>query len=219
MPTVNERIILCDQGSKEWFDARMACVTSCRVADVIHKYQRASKAGEESTTRANMRFEVLCEKLSGKASEHFVSQWMEEGKEKESLARAEYELRFDVMVEQVGFVYHPTIKFAGASPDGLVDDDGLIEIKCPKMETHLKYVIADAIPDDYLPQMLWQLACEDTRLWIDFVSYHPDVPEPYNLFIKRLDRTKEVQQVIAGMELEVVQFLAEVEEMAARFKR
>jgi hypothetical protein len=79
---------------------------------------------------------------------------------------------------------------AGASPDGLVGEDGLIEIKCPRLDTHLQYLADDEIPEEYLPQMLWQLACTE-RQWIDFVSYHPDCPEPYRLFVKRLDRTKE----------------------------
>ena len=213
---VSERIVICEQGGADWFNARMGCVTSSRVADCIAKLKR--KEGE-AACRRDMRFEIVCEMLSGKPTEHYVSRWMKEGKEKEPLARAEYELRYGVTVEEVGFVYHPTIKYAGASPDGLIGDDGLLEIKCPKIETHLKYLIDDTIPEEYLPQMLWQLSCTDDRLWNDFVSYCPDVPEPYQLFRKRLDRTIEAQQTIAAMELEVQQFLSEVDAMLAEIRQ
>jgi len=205
----------CEQGSAEWFAARCGNVTSCRVADAIAKLK---KKDGEAAVRRNLRFEIACEMLTGKNSEHYVSRWMEEGKEKEPLARCEYEVRNDVFVEQVGFVYHPTIKNAGASPDGVVGEDGMIEIKCPKVETHLEYLINGEIPEDYLPQMLWQLACCDERQWIDFVSFHPDVPEPYQLFVKRLERTEEVNCAIEGMEAEVKQFLSEVQLMISGLK-
>lgn len=221
MIAIDDRIVRCTQGSSEWFQARLLCVTSSRAAAATAKRKRvkAGEPAEELACRWKLKLELLAENLAGRAPNHYVNEWMEEGREKEPLARVEYEMRRDVTVEQVGFVYHPTIRSAGASPDGLVGDDGMIEIKCPKLDTHLDYLVKEEIPDKYLPQMLWQLACEDTRSWIDFVSYHPDIPEPNNLFIKRLERTKEAQQFIAGMELEVVQFLSEVDELAARFKR
>jgi len=167
--------------------------------------------------RTSLRWELVSELLTERAAEHFVSQWMEVGKEREPLARSEYSARHDAMVETVGFAYHPTIKYAGASPDGLVSN-GLIEIKCPKIETHLQYLIDDKIPDEYLPQMVWQLACVPDAEWNDFVSYHPDLPEDYQLFVKRLPRNKEVEQLIAYYNLEVEQFNQEVQKVLAELK-
>lgn len=194
------------QGSQAWFDARLGCVTSSRVADAIAKLKR--KEGE-SAARRNLRYEILCELLTKKPSEHYVSTWMEQGKENEPLARTEYELAKGVEVEQVGFVYHNTIKMAGASPDGLVGDDGLIEIKCPKTSTHLEYLIAAKVPEDYKPQMFWQMACTD-REWCDFVSYDPRLPEDLQLLVVRLPRDAER---IAEMEKAVEEFLFEVDQM------
>jgi predicted phage-related endonuclease len=212
-------LVDCIQGDAVWFKCRLGCVTSSRVADAIAKRKRVKEGekSEELAGRRRVRFELMCELLSQKPAAHYVSEWMDQGREREPIARIEYENATGASVEQVGFVYHPTIKMAGCSPDGIVGDDGLLEIKCPKIETHLQYLIDDIVPEAYLPQLLWQMACCE-RQWVDFVSYHPDMPEEYQLFIKRLERTKEVDAVIRGMELEVVQLLAEVDEEIERVK-
>lgn len=199
-------VIDCVQGSQAWFECRLGCVTSSRVADAIAKLKR--KEGE-SAARRNLRYEILCELLTKKPSEHYVSRYMEEGKENEPLARTAYELQKDVIVEQVGFVYHNTIKMAGASPDGLVGEDGLIEIKCPKTSTHLEYLICAAVPEEYKPQMLWQMACTG-RQWNDFVSYNPRLPEDLQLLVVRLPRDG---NRITEIEASVVEFLEEVDQM------
>ena len=197
-----------EQGSPVWLQARCGSVTSSRVADVLAK----RKDGKEAAARRDLRYELVCEQLTGRISDNYVSKYMKDGIEREPLARAEYELRNGVYVEQVGFVCHPTIKLAGCSPDGLVGGDGLIEIKCPKPETHLEYLLSGEIPADYLPQIRWQLACTGCE-WCDFVSYHPDLPDACQLFVKRLLRDKENDAIIRGMELEVTHFLAQVAEM------
>lgn len=204
----------CEQGSAEWFQWRLGCVTSSRVADAVAKLKK--KEGE-SSARRRLRFELACELLTKRASDNFVSAWMERGTQLEPLARAEYELRNGVYVEQVGFVTHPTIKMAGASPDGLVGDSGLIEIKAPKIENHLQYILDDKVPEDYMPQMLWQMDCCE-RQWNDFVSYCPELPEGLDLFVKRLERTKEADAVIQGMRVEVEQFLGEVDTLLAKLQ-
>lgn len=209
-------VVDCIQGDAVWFKNRLGCVTATRAAAAIAKPKR--KETGELAVRRNLRFELLEELLTNKPSQHYISLWMEEGREKEPLARQEYEGATNTPVEQVGFVYHPTIKMAGASPDGLVGEDGLLEIKCPKISTHLQYLLDGTVPEDYLPQMLWQMACCE-RQWCDFVSYHPDLPEQYQLFIKRVHRTTEADAVIAGMELEVIQFLKEVDEMYANLRK
>lgn len=199
------------QGSKEWFDIRRGCVTSSRVADAVAKLKR--KEGE-AAVRRNLRLELVGEILTGKASEHYVSQYMEEGREREPLARTEYEILTGNAVQQVGFVCHPTIKMAGCSPDGVVGEHGLIEIKCPKLTTHIDYLVGGSVPEEYMPQMFWQMACCEAQ-WNDFVSYHPDLPDPYRLLICRLKRNEEI---IAAMNAEVEQFLAEVQEMVESLK-
>jgi hypothetical protein len=205
----------CVQGDANWFKCRLGCVTSSRLADVIAKLKR--KEGE-AACRRDMRWEIVCEMLTQKPTENYVSRWMKEGTEKEPLARAEYEIRNNCSVAQVGFIYHPTIKMAGASPDGLVGNSGLVEFKCPRIETHLQYLIDGVIPEDYIPQIIWQLACDPDREWVDFVSYHPEVPEDYQVFQKRLNRTKEVQALIGAYELEVEQFLKECEGTLEKLK-
>lgn len=216
IPAVDSRMVFCEQGSKEWFDCRLGSMTSSRVADGTAKRKRvkAGEVAEEMACRRDMRFELVLERLTGKATEHYVSRWMKEGKEKEPLARTEYEIATDCTTEQVGYIYHPTLKWAGASPDGLVGDDGLVEIKCPSVYTHLEYLLSGEIPEDYQKQMLWQMACSE-RQWCDFVSYSPDVPQEYQLFIVRLERD---DKSISGMTLEVEQFLADVDKTLAELK-
>lgn len=216
MPAITERIIRCEQGSKEWFDARCGCLTASRIGSAIAKLK--CKEGE-AAERRKLRYEILGEQLSGNPSKHVVTDYMERGIQLEGLARVEYGLAYSLSVEEVGFVYHPEIKFAGCSPDGLVDEDGLVEIKVPKLETHLEYRDRDEIPEDYLPQMLWQLACCDDRKFNDFFSFCPELPDKYQRFRKRLERTDEVQAVIRGMEAEAVQFLADVENLKAALER
>ncbi len=203
-----------DQRSPEWFKWRLGVVGASRVKDAIAVLKR--KDGESEARRA-LRFELAVERLTGKTAEHFVSEYMQQGIDREPLARTEYENATGRTVESIGFVLHPTIKMAGASPDGLVGEDGLLEIKCPKTTTHLKYIVEDTVPDEYLPQVLWQLACTE-RQWVDFVSYDLDLPEPYGLFIKRLERNDEVNSVIRGMEIAVDQFLSEVDLLLLNLK-
>lgn len=205
----------CEQGSKEWFDARLGCATSSRIADIVAKRKRGT---EELACRVNLRWELVGEFITGKPTEHYVSRWMKEGKEKDPLARTEYEIRNNVTVETIGFCYHPAIKYAGASPDGLVGERGLVEFKCPTLQTHLEYLANDVIPDDYLPQLTWQLACDPEREWVDFVSYHPDMPDEYKIFQKMMHRTAEVDALIAAYNLEVEQFNSEVQAVLKTIK-
>ena len=197
-------IISETQRDAEWFAVRLGCLGSSRIAAAIGKRKRSS---EELQARADLRIEMAVERVTGKTSEHYVSQWMERGTELEPLARAAYELRREVEVTQVGFVLHPEIAWAGCSPDGLVDDDGLVELKVPKPTTHAQYLLGEYVPSEYQPQMMWQMAVTG-RKWNDFVSYCPDFPEPLDLMICRLPRN---QALIEEMEAEAKKFLQEVE--------
>lgn len=194
------------QGSVEWLMARCGCVTASRI-DVV-----CMKKGKTTAAREKYKLEVLTEVLTGRVTEHFVSQAMEWGIENEGTARTSYELTTDVEVEKVGFVLHPTIKRSGASPDGLVGDSGLVEIKCPNTTTHLEYLLAEDVPEQYIPQIMFQMACTG-RQWCDFCSFDPRLPQEFGLFIIRLHRNEEV---IASMEKEVEQFIVEVNLMAEK---
>lgn len=199
------RIIECDQGSQAWFEARIGKLTGSIIADAVAKRKRGD---EELACRLNLRYDLATERVIHKPLEHFVSKWMEFGKEMEPMARAAYEIRKDVRTRQVGFVLHPSVEWSGASPDGLLDSDGgLVEFKCPKNTTHFRYLNAGVVPEEYIPQMMWQMACCPGREWNDFVSYCADFPEPLDLFICRLPRDEER---IKGMEAEAQKFLQEV---------
>lgn len=195
-----------EQGSPEWFAARKGCVTGSHIADVVMKRKRGEG---ELAVRHNYKMQLVAERLSGLTTTTFVSSDMEWGTKTEPLARAAYEINRDTAVDRIGFVYHPTIKWAGASPDGLIGDLGLCEIKCPKTETHLEYILADIVPVEYRPQMYWQMECCE-REYDDFISYDPRLPENLQLFVCRLERDADIQ---AEMRSEVEKFLSEVEDI------
>ena len=196
-----------EQLSEEWFSARLGRVTASRVADVIAK----TKSGY-SASRANYMAELIVERLTGNRVDSFVSSAMMWGTNTEPLAREAYESRTGVLVEEVGFVPHPTIPMAGASPDGLVGGDGLIEIKCPNTATHIDTLLNKEAPAKYVTQMQWQMACSG-RDYCDFVSYDPRLPTNIQMFKKRIIRDNEI---IAELEKEVSKFLDEVDDKVER---
>lgn len=191
-----------EQGSADWFAIRLGKVTASRVSDVIAR----TKSGP-SASRANYAAQLIAERLSGEVAESFSNFAMQWGTDQEPDARLAYEFRTDAEVEQIAFVPHPTIEMSGASPDGLVGADGLVEIKCPNTATHLETLITGTIPGKYETQMLWQMACTG-RQWCDFVSYDPRLPENMRLFVKRLPRD---DARIAELESEVTGFLFEID--------
>jgi len=199
----NMMIELMEQGTDEWFAIRIGKVTASRVADVIAK----TKSGY-SASRDNYMAQLVCERLTGQKGESFTNAAMQHGTETEPLARAAYEALKDVLVDEVGFVPHPTIKMTGASPDGLVGDDGLIEIKCPNTATHIETLLSESVPTKYYTQMQFQLACTG-REWCDFVSFDNRLPEELQLFVKRVPRD---EMYIKLMEAEIVQFIAELDD-------
>ena len=139
---------------------------------------------------------------------------MQHGTDTEPEARSAYEFYHSVTVEQVAFVPHPTITDAGCSPDGLVGDDGLVEIKCPQTAAHLETLLGRAVPGKYELQMQFQMACTD-RSWCDFVSYDPRMPESMRLFVKRLHRD---EKRITELETEVAAFLGELSAKIAQLE-
>ena len=191
-----------NQRTPEWFAERAGKVTASRISDVLAKI----KTGE-AATRANYRAQLVAERLSGKPGESFSNAAMEWGTNTEPLARAAYESDRGVLITEVGFIPHPRIKNSGASPDGFLDAEALIEIKCPNTATHLDYLKRQEVPEKYKPQMAWQLACTD-RTFCDFVSFDPRLPEKYQLFVATYRPAK---TYIAELEAEVEKFLSEVD--------
>lgn len=195
-------IELMEQGSDAWFNIRIGKVTASRVADVLAK----TKTGY-STTRDNYMAQLVCERLTGQKGESFTNAAIQHGTETEPLARAAYEARYDVLVDEVGFVPHPSIIMAGASPDGLVGEDGLIEIKCPNTATHIETLLSESVPNKYYTQMQFQLSCT-RRKWCDFVSFDNRLPTELQMFVKRVPRD---DMYIKLIEDEIVKFLAELD--------
>ncbi len=195
-----------EQGSEAWFHIRCGRVTASRVADIIAK----TKSGP-SASRANYLAQIVVERLTGNVEASYTNAAMQWGIDKEPEARAAYRFREDADVVETDFVLHPEIFMAGASPDGMVGEDGLIEIKCPNSATHIETLRSEVIPEKYVTQMLWQMACTG-RQWCDFASYDPRFPEAMRLFVKRLPRD---DARIAELEQAVRDFIAEAEETCA----
>jgi putative phage-type endonuclease len=197
------------QGSDAWFAARLGKVTASRVCDVVAK----TKTGW-GASRANYAAELIAERLTGVTAPSFMNDAMRWGTETEPRARDAYAQHLDLFVEQIGFVDHPEVAMSGASPDGLVGADGMVEIKCPNTATHLDTLDSGAIPAKYVTQIQWQLACTG-RAWCDFVSYDPRLPPEMALFVKRLDRDV---SMIVDLETEVSAFLRELGERVERLR-
>jgi putative phage-type endonuclease len=192
-----------EQRSNAWFEARLGRVTASRVADVIAK----TKSGY-SASRDNYMAQLICERLTGQQGESFTNAAMTWGTETEPLARSAFEAYADVMVEEVGFVPHPSIEMSGASPDGLVGLFGMLEIKCPNTATHIDTLLSQTVPGKYITQMQWQMRCCE-RQWCEFVSFDPRLPQDLQLFVKRVEFDPEY---VAMLEKEVIQFLAELDD-------
>lgn len=190
------------QGSEDWFKARLGKVTASRVSDVIAK----TKTGW-GASRKNYLAELVAERLTGVPAESYTNAAMKWGIDTEPQARAAYEFFRDSSVTEVGFVQHPKIAMSGASPDGLIGNEGLLELKCPNTATHIDTLLAKAIPDKYLVQMQWQMACA-ARTWCDFASFDPRMPEDLRLFVARVHRD---EKRIAELEDVVRAFLAELD--------
>jgi len=202
--------IQCEQHSAQWYDLRLGKVTASRVADVMSFLKNGANKGKSSQAREEYKFELLQEALTGQTAEHYVSAAMQFGIENEILAKEAYSSATGNEIESIGLVLHPHIPRSAASPDGLIGDDGLVECKVPTTKTHLGYFLGEVVPEDYKPQMLWQMACTG-RSWCDFVSYDPRLPSEFNFFSIRFERDEEA---IAEMEKQVEQFIAELNTMA-----
>lgn len=197
---------MSEQRTEEWFADRLGKVTASRIADVMMK---PTTAGYQ-----NYRAQLICERLTGQPTETFTSAAMQHGTDTEPQARAFYEMEMGLDVVEVGFIPHPKLEWTGASPDGLVGDTGLIEIKCPQPATHIKTLTGAKIDRKYLLQMHWQMICTG-RDWCDFVSFSPALPAEMQMHRERVELNAELaEEITAG----VTTFLAEVDAACLNLK-
>jgi putative phage-type endonuclease len=196
------------QGTDDWLLSRVGKVTASRMADLMAR----TKSGW-GASRGNYLAELLCERLTGGCAPRFLNDAMRWGTEQEPFARQAYAQRFEDVLE-VGFIDHPEIAMSGASPDGYVGTDGLVEIKAPNSATHIETLETRRIPEKYVLQMTWQMACTG-RAWCDFVSFDPRLPPSMQLFVQRVERDV---SLVLELEHEVSAFLQELDAKVARLR-
>lgn len=189
-----------EQRTDEWYVARLGRATASNFGKVLAKI----KTGE-AADRRNYRAQLVIERLTGNRQEGYSNAAMQWGTEQEPFARIAYMADRGVDVQEVGFIQHATL-MAGCSPDGLIADDGLIEIKCPVSATHIETLKTQHMPLEHMPQVQGQMWIAG-REWCDFVSYDPRMPEKLQMFVQRIPRD---DQYIKALAFEIERFLEEV---------
>lgn len=197
------------QGSSAWFAFKAGKVSASQISHVVARTKHGWAA-----SRANYMAQLLCERLTGVKEEGYTNAAMQWGIDKEPDARDAYMFLTDNEVQEVGFIDHPSIEMTGASPDGLVLNAGMLEIKCPNTATHLNTFLKGKIDGKYYDQMQWQMECAQ-REWCDFVSFDPRLPEEYQLYKKRVNRDDER---IGFLKSNVILFNEELNEMIVSLK-
>lgn len=200
-----------EQRTEEWFTIRLGKVTASSLFKVLAR----TKTGY-GADRANYMTQLVLERVTGNRAESYTNASMQWGIDQEPFARAAYEASRGVMVDEIAFVPHPCIKMSGASPDGLVGDRGMVEIKCPDSKTALECWLSDnPVESKYMAQMQWQMRCAD-RDWCDYVVFDPRMPLKAQLFVDRVERDDDW---IAATEVEVLKFLDEVDAKVAALNK
>ena len=198
------------QGSAQWLFDRVGYCTGSRFGDVIKKL----KSGKPSKERENYAMELVIERITGQPSDHWTSSAIQWGTDQEQRSRMEYEAATGAMVEQVGFIKHPTLKFVGCSPDGLIDDDGGYESKSPFNSVNQIYTLLKGMPEEHMAQCqggMWITG----RKWWDFQSFDPRLPAPLNRHCQRVVRD---DKYIEQLEQEIISFNAEVAALVLRLQ-
>ena len=200
-----------DQRTDEWFQARLSKCTASRISDVLAKI----KSGE-SAARRNYKIQLVTERLTGKRAEDvFVSTAMQNGIDREPMARDLYIQKTGKIVTEVGFIDHPDIAYAGCSPDGVIEaDNGILEIKCPMDSTLVDVWMNKEVPSKWMPQIQFQLSVTGAR-YCDFVAYSPNFPDNLQLYIQRVERD---ELYIDQINDEVKLLLSEVNEIVNKLK-
>lgn len=198
------------QNTGEWHSERTGKLTASRMSAAMSFLKgKPGKAPEESSKRYDLKKEILLERLTNRIVPKFVNDAMQHGVEQEPFAKEVFEQKTGILIEDVGFINHPSIDNFGASPDGFTSDGGLIEIKCPTEKTMLEYLLQDKIPEDYKKQMCVQCLCAN-KTFVHFVAYDPRLPDGMQLFHKIYTPT---QEELKEVELAAIAFLDEVDEM------
>jgi putative phage-type endonuclease len=200
-----------EQNSPEWLEFKIGMVSASRIADITAKLRN----GTAGASRATYMGELIAERLTGVATDSYKSAPMQWGNDVEPMARSTYQFRTLSLVRRVGCILHPTIENALCSPDGLVGRDGVVEFKCPNTSTHVDFILGAPIPDRYVQQMQWQLACTG-RGYVDYVSFDPRLPEHLRYWSKRVERD---DKRIGQLEAEVVDFLRDLETRLAALRK
>lgn len=198
-----------EQRTDDWFAARAGKAT----ASSVYKIMAKTKTGY-GADRENYAAQLVAERLTGKPADSYSNAAMQWGIDTEASAREAYAIKIDDKPVEIGFVDHPAIAWSGASPDGLVGFDGLVEIKCPNTATHIRTLNGAAIDRKYMLQMQWQMACTE-RDWCDFVSFDPRLPDEMQMHVRRVERD---DALLAEIEAEVTKFLDEVAATVAQLE-
>lgn len=206
--TTSSNLHLLEQGTPEWLMARCGKITASRIADVIS----VLKSGAPGADREKYKWQLVSERLTGDFTKTYTNDAMLWGIENEPIARDFYSQYFDRDVIQVGFIQHPRLDFAGCSPDGLVEEVGLLEIKCMTTVNHLQAIHNNEPPKQYLPQVHWQMACTNSK-WADLTLFDPRVPLEMQMKVFRIERD---EAEIERLENAAVLFNDEVEETIAK---
>lgn len=205
------KIVNCQQLSMEWFQAHVGNCSGSHASEIINYL----KNGQEGAKRKDYRIQKVCEILTGYGlQDNFVTKEMEWGLENEPNARAAYEKEEGVIVDQIGYAI-ADIPRCICSPDGLVGSEGIVGFKCPKTSTHIKWMLGSIIPEEHMPQCIFELMVLKDRKWFDFVSFDPRLPKRYRSFTIRLSRN---ETDIENMRQEVIKFNAEVDEVINKLK-
>jgi predicted phage-related endonuclease len=205
-------IVEVDQQSVEWLKMRIGKCTGSRVRDALSFL----KNGQPSQRRKDYMVDLVTERLTGLATDHYMTPAMQFGSDNEVYARAAYSVISGNEVDSVGICTHPTIDNFQSSPDGLINDNGVVEFKVPNTATHIEWKLDGIIPKEHEYQMMAHLACSG-REYCDFLSFDPRLPPKHQYFLKRMERFQ-VEDLIAEMEAGVIQFLSEVDEMIAKME-
>ena len=188
------------QKSEGWFAARCGKITGSCVRNVLAKNKTGEPVG-----RSEYRTQIVIERLTGApAGSTFTNAAMVRGTDLEPVARAAYEVQTGSLALETGF-WHDDVM--GASPDGLIDEKGILEIKCPSLTTHFEYLKGKVVPSKYVAQVQMQMLVTN-RVWCDFVSFCPEYPAHLRLFIVLVPRD---DVYIANMVVEIAKFLDEVQ--------
>jgi exodeoxyribonuclease (lambda-induced) len=206
---------MADQGTPAWIKARIGHLTASRMEDAMNYVQDGkAKKGEEqkyksSAARTQYMGEVVAERITNLATDHYVTPEMKWGTEYEPFARAKYEIRNGVSVQQVGFIEHPKLAFFGGSPDGIVGFRKVLEIKCPTTTTFLKWRREGVVPEKHRPQMLANMLCTGLTEGV-FVAYDPRIQVGDTYFqVEYVPTDEELYKVW----MEAEKFLREVDEL------